>query len=501
LSLETYGGLAGTISIRSNGQWSMVDPLQTSVKGTKNYVECSNRGQCDYDSGQCKCVPGFESSDGLGGRGHRGDCGHRYESNVRFVHHEALYNTSADSIPKVYTADFTPEGTVGFTNCPVVPDVGICSNHGRCEPGVSTNTNSCKCDPGWTGILCNRKTCPSSSMWVGKVGAAHVKKAQCAGIGTCNEATGMCEKCGGGYGAIYGDSCQFLSCPSGGAANEPCSDKGYCRPMRELAGLAWTEQKQLASYTYTTPWDANRIHGCACMRSPSVDNVFHKDYSPYLAQYATVQSTGSDKRRHDAEYFYRGPYAFSVTDYWGFNCALARCPSSDNPATRKDTNEFQVIRCIATSGSFKLTFRGNTTMPVAFNSKATVFAYRLEQLYTLHQVNVYYYQADMVTPASSNTFCTAAGTTYVVVEFLSEFGDLPLLQWENIDLLNSGGSVTFTVADHITGTKEDVECSGQGTCNEYTGVCDCRVGFGSSNGTIYGPGDRGDCTFRNRFEV
>jgi hypothetical protein len=44
---------------------------------------------------------------------------------------------------------------------------------------------------------------------------------------------------------------------------------------------------------------------------------------------------------------------------------------------------------------------------------------------------------------------------------------------------------TFTA-----GTKEDVECSGQGVCDEDTGQCGCFEGFGSSDGTWDNPGER-----------
>jgi hypothetical protein len=58
------------ISVGTNG-------LGQSVKGTKGAVECSNRGLCDTETGQCTCFPGYSSSDGAGGPGDRGDCGHK----------------------------------------------------------------------------------------------------------------------------------------------------------------------------------------------------------------------------------------------------------------------------------------------------------------------------------------------------------------------------------------------------------------------------------------
>jgi len=44
--------------------------------GVATAAECAGRGACDEGSGLCACFPGWFSSDGLGGVGRRGDCGH-----------------------------------------------------------------------------------------------------------------------------------------------------------------------------------------------------------------------------------------------------------------------------------------------------------------------------------------------------------------------------------------------------------------------------------------
>ena len=47
-----------------------------TVRGTKEYKECSGRGLCDRAAGTCACFAGFASSDGQSGPGERPDCGY-----------------------------------------------------------------------------------------------------------------------------------------------------------------------------------------------------------------------------------------------------------------------------------------------------------------------------------------------------------------------------------------------------------------------------------------
>ncbi|TMW64027.1 hypothetical protein Poli38472_014144 [Pythium oligandrum] len=61
----------GALTMRVN-----VDGIGGSQMGTKEEAVCSNRGRCNFATGQCRCINGFTSSDANGKEGARGDCGY-----------------------------------------------------------------------------------------------------------------------------------------------------------------------------------------------------------------------------------------------------------------------------------------------------------------------------------------------------------------------------------------------------------------------------------------
>jgi hypothetical protein len=122
------GGL--TVALKTSGQTSSINNAVSSVVGTKEYVECSNRGVCDRSTGTCSCFRGYTSSDGAGGAGSRGDCGHFY-----------FLDSPTDS-----------------KYCPVAtnPDTGVssvCAGRGTCVSG------SCVCNAGYGAHLSKNVTC------------------------------------------------------------------------------------------------------------------------------------------------------------------------------------------------------------------------------------------------------------------------------------------------------------------------------------------------------
>jgi hypothetical protein len=63
-----------------------IDSIQITEyrAGTKENWECSGRGLCDRSTGDCKCFTGYGSSDGMGGKGHKGDCGYIEPITIRW---------------------------------------------------------------------------------------------------------------------------------------------------------------------------------------------------------------------------------------------------------------------------------------------------------------------------------------------------------------------------------------------------------------------------------
>eukprot|EP00981_Chlorochromonas_danica_P009489 scaffold2708_cov158-Ochromonas_danica.AAC.37 len=83
------------------------------------------------------------------------------------------------------------------------------------------------------------------------------------------------------------------------------------------------------------------VQGCACARAISVDNQYNMalSSSSFLANVTLVASANMlNLSRIATSYeeisrYYRGPYAFSATDFVGFDCSQMRCPTGDDPRT------------------------------------------------------------------------------------------------------------------------------------------------------------------------
>lgn len=198
------------------------------ARGTKENAWCSNRGLCDTETGRCVCDQDkWDSSDGYGNRGTRGDCG------------------VAVDLP--------------ILDCPgEVP----CSGHGACRDDAAVGEFpefACECQAGWTSSDCSERTCPFGRTWYGRPTAedeAHVAYEECSGFGLCDRADASCA-CAPGF---TGSSCQYTLCPS--ATPAPCNGNGQCKTMAMLAEAAGFAYRKDVNDPFA--WDAEMVRGCDC---------------------------------------------------------------------------------------------------------------------------------------------------------------------------------------------------------------------------------------------
>ncbi|EQC42363.1 hypothetical protein SDRG_00101 [Saprolegnia diclina VS20] len=320
--------------------------------------------------------------------------------------------------------------TLAATCCP-----NSCSGKGKCN--IAGNGCVCACFAGFLGADCSKRACPTGKAWASTgtgVDQAHVRSV-CSNRGTCDHATGVC-RCDPGF---TGAACDRMGCPGG------CGKNGECRSMKYLA-----TQKDAGlppPVVYTHVWDSDMIYGCMCLD----------------------RHTGPD-------------------------CSQTLCPTGDDPLTGfagdlifgQQFNEMQSLTCAATAGTFTLSFRGLTTVPIQWNDPVAVFAAKLNALASIAHVAVTYASTTLLA-------CPPAGNV-IAIEFLHDFGLQPLLVGNpaNLEYTAVGGTVQLLTARLQAGSKENAPCSNRGTCDLGTGVCTCYADFDTSDG--YGNlGSRGDC--------
>uniref|UniRef100_K3WVA2 EGF-like domain-containing protein n=1 Tax=Globisporangium ultimum (strain ATCC 200006 / CBS 805.95 / DAOM BR144) TaxID=431595 RepID=K3WVA2_GLOUD len=182
-----------------------------------------------------------------------------------------------------------------------------CNGHGRCNTGTKT----CACFEGYGAVSdiavykapdCSLRICPAGPSWFGIPSAADTghPKAECSDAGFCDRSSGQC-RCLLGY---EGAACQRYVCPNG------CSGHGQCLSMKALAPTTSAFPLSAAT-TYsgaeaTSTWDQNRIFGCLCDSSWSV-------------------GLAAGQRQ--------------LSEWFGADCSLMRCPSGDDPMTAVDETD------------------------------------------------------------------------------------------------------------------------------------------------------------------
>ncbi len=230
-------GSSGKVLISADGLTVFTDGAGNqaiSIKGTKENDICANRGTCSTTDGLCACYAtngdAYDSSDGYGAAGTRGDCG------------------------------FIKTGS-SVSSC---PGDTPCSGHGVCVK--TNNAYRCDCAIGWLNGDCSGRMCPKDLSWFSYPSSdnvAHNNYAECSDMGICDPSTGTCT-CRTGF---FGSACQYMGC--GGGTGNPCNGHGRCLSMYELSLIA-DNNGDSTSITYGSDpnnqytWDAQKIFGCSC---------------------------------------------------------------------------------------------------------------------------------------------------------------------------------------------------------------------------------------------
>lgn len=326
-------------------------------------------------------------------------------------------------------------------NCP-----NQCSSNGYCK-------SNCTCFPGFHGVDCSLRVCPSGRAWVDlphNDNLAHANFTECSNMGKCNRLSGECE-CNFGY---TGAACERLLCPIGTNSRNaivPCSGHGICMSSRDRVELN-VFSSNTNNNTYDE-WDADMIYACNC------------------------------------------------DDGWqGSSCHLRTCPYGDDPITA-GVSEVQVIDCETDNnvGSVIITYGRHSTPALAFNISTYVLEYELERLKGITDVTI--------TTRSGVGLCSHAGSITEVTFLLPQKPLYKLAANKYSDYLGyidikSGGATSQidNTVSSVVSTKEYVECSNRGTCDATTGRCACFAGYASSDGKG-ALGSRGDCGYHEDFAI
>eukprot|EP00638_Chattonella_subsalsa_P004833 CAMPEP_0117739494 /NCGR_PEP_ID=MMETSP0947-20121206/3781_1 /TAXON_ID=44440 /ORGANISM="Chattonella subsalsa, Strain CCMP2191" /LENGTH=726 /DNA_ID=CAMNT_0005555431 /DNA_START=640 /DNA_END=2820 /DNA_ORIENTATION=+ len=352
----------------------------------------------------------YGSSDGYGNQGTRGDCGYQM--------------IAPRGCPGTYDAEeFT------FYEC---------NDQGRCNE----DTYVCECYEGWLGPACDKKSCPVGKAWFDEANSRNNAHAptECSNMGTCDYTTGNC-KCREGF---TGRACDRLGCVN------QCNGVGTCLPLQRLAELALGDDGDPLDITYGIPegvnsntWDHDMIYQCHC-DTPSY-------HHPYNGPKAYIHGVYVDN-----------PH---LGGYHGWDCSRRYCPYGDDPMTTGGLHEIQSVSCNLSIGNFSLTFRGQSTEMLQWNTTVEEMQAALLNLTTIGNVSV--------TMRSNLTSCDLSGNDAYQVTFLKELGDVPSM---------TADPDAIKVVETQQGTKEFVECSNRGFCNEETGFCECLHPYAFSDG-------------------
>ena len=273
------------------------------------------------------------------------------------------------------------------STCPVSFENNlVCAGHGKC---VGQN---CECTERYFGADCSRRACPTGLSWHSEF------ETECSSRGLCNYADGTCS-C---FPNFAGYACEKLLCPSTteSALSQSISDD------TDSVSYAWRSQM-------------NTCNGRGvCMSSRDYEHVVH----------GIVYSEEEAPRLSDRIYG-----CMCDEGYEGYDCSIRTCPHGDDPQTKSQSDEVQLLRCRTfgfpreEENTFRLGFKSTWSVPVAWNDMVEILERKMNEMGgPLGRVRV---SAENL--ACDRVCCEGDETVQVLsIEFLENFGDLPPLRLE-----------------------------------------------------------------------
>lgn len=408
---------------------------------------------------------------------------------------------------------------------------GGCSGHGNCN-----EYDQCDCFPGWISGTCSYRQCPFGNAWADPImgdlnfdgdasagtsvkvqgsnaevnevwqgtqaGEAHFP-AECSAKGVCNRGSGECE-CFPGY---TGAACQRVECP------DDCSGHGVCRTAGEIAAGALNKRREAnegGSYVesgVTTPftynlWDKDMTQACVCdpgwagfncaeRQCPRGDDPVTdgKRYCGGLRCHDSVQE-------FDLLAVTSHLLSFSLEDWTGRTHVSTMDIDTQNsgPGFLSDADaQTGVADDSSISGQIMLhlrnTFPNDMLKQVEVRCIGSVNSANLDQ--SLNGL-----------VAGS---CQSGSRNRYQITFVGLPGrqELISLQGDSIDTTAWGGSTQYASTqssasanvgtpaaggntnyidengEHYTmyGNREEITCSGRGSCDTGSGICNCFPGY------------------------
>jgi len=391
-----------------------------------------------------------------------------------------------------------------------------CSGHGSCgnddicscyQDWLSADTVKASGGSGGGGGDCSHLKCPYEIAWVDTPSSenkAHAL-AECAGRGLCDRTTGECA-CFDGY---TGKGCRRTTCPN------DCSGHGTCEYLAELRtdlgdDFKWTGNlatRDQFDFEFPLLWDAHKTRACVCdAKWTDIDCSRRMCPKGNFALYANTVPT---------------PEVQAVILTNVFNPLTDAAASATWPISKPaNSHDFKGVddddnTNWDTNGDFALTFRSTLNEEFTTNAmnvytlteeiveqelnqlpnkvieEAEVVLYRNLSKYNgtsyglvnkhrdqypfTAETNYSWYDTDLVilitytgAMTSGNQYALECKTAYCADGCQPKLAD-------PIDFKMAGDCVV--VNDFKPAWAVNIECSGRGTCDYMSGICECYEGY------------------------